>query len=75
MRWFVDLFSELFLPNLFGMLRADSQEALDEVKDKLDNGLKVSHGFMADCSGNIETTLMHAPGRLLLVTALMHVNT
>lgn len=45
-RWFVDLFSELFLPNLFGMLRADSQEALDEVKEKFDNGLKLLNKFV-----------------------------
>lgn len=37
----MDLFGEVFLPGLFGLLRADSQEALDQAKDKLDNAFKV----------------------------------
>ena len=41
-RWFVELFSELFVPGLFGLLRADSPEALSKGKAKLDDTLKVS---------------------------------
>lgn len=39
-RWFVDLFSETFLPSLFGLLRADSEESLQAAKTKMDTALK-----------------------------------
>ena len=34
-RWFVDLFSETFLPGLFALLRADSDEALQAAQTSL----------------------------------------
>jgi len=37
----VDLFSETFLPSLFGLLRADSEESLQAAKTKMDTALKV----------------------------------
>ncbi|DBA86483.1 hypothetical protein WJX79_005726 [Trebouxia sp. C0005] len=39
-RWFVDLFSETFMPSLFGLLRADSEESLQAAKTKMDTALK-----------------------------------
>lgn len=41
LRWFVDLFSESFMPGLFGMLRADSDESLEAAQTKFDTALKV----------------------------------
>ena len=41
-RWFVDLFSESFMPGLFGMLRADSDESLQAAQTKFETALKVT---------------------------------
>ncbi len=37
----MDLFSESFVPSLFGLLRADSEESLQAAKTKMDTTLKV----------------------------------
>ncbi len=37
----MDLFSETFLPSLFGLLRADSEESRQAAKTKMDTALKV----------------------------------
>lgn len=45
-RWFVDLFSESFMPGLFGMLRADSDESLQAAQTKFETALKNLNKFI-----------------------------
>ena len=41
-QWFVALFSEVFQPGLFALLRAKTQEEAEQGKDKLDSAVKVN---------------------------------
>lgn len=66
----MDLFSESFMPGLFGMLRADSDESLQAAQTKFETALKVTLLSLL-ISGNLIHLLRCKEGFKSQVAAVM----